>query len=102
MQRKWYENKTLLAILILFVYPIGVIGIWLRNTETPKKILYSILGFMAWCFVFPVTLVIILAIFTSSDNSRYDYEAGNNSMALGDYTQAITYYNYDMLILRYF
>jgi len=92
MQRKWYENKTLLAILILFVYPIGVIGIWLRNTETPKKILYSILGFMAWCFIFPVTLVIILAIFTSSDNSRFDYEAGNGSMEIGDYAQAINYY----------
>ncbi len=92
MQRKWYDNKTLLAILIIFVFPIGVIGIWLRNTETPKKVIYTILGFFAWCFTFPVVLIILLAIFIPSKTNQYHIQDGDAAMKRGDYALAVDFY----------
>ncbi|UZR96050.1 hypothetical protein [Chondrinema litorale] len=91
-QQKWYDNKTLMFFLLLFLFPIGVIGIWLKKTTTQKKIAYSIAGFMGWIFVFPITLVIVVVILSPSKESENYYQFGNEAYNDGKYLEAVNYY----------
>ena len=92
-KQKWYDNRSLMFFLIMFIYPIGVIGIWLRNTTPVKKVVYSVVGFFTWIFVFPITLGIILLIVLPSKDSENNFQYGNEAFNNGEYMQAVNYYN---------
>jgi len=89
-QTKWYQRNGLLLFFILFLYPIGLVGIWLRDTHPVKKLFFSFAGFFAFFFTFTITLVVFAAIFFPTDyyeKGQQAYAAGNYELAVSDFSQ---------------
>lgn len=84
IQKKWYNNKTLL-ILLLFVFPpLGIFGIWKRKgTKDWKKVVYSFFGVISSMFIF----LIIFSFFI--DKNKFSYDTGMRYYKEGKYTEAI-------------
>lgn len=87
--QKWYENKGILAVLILTIFPIGLLGIWLRQTNIVKKIAYSFVGFWGWIFTMFFVFVLWAAIFFENDY----YQLGEEAYREKDYVGAVDYYS---------
>ena len=52
--KKWYDSKTTIILLLVFIHPVGLLGLWLRKkTEIWKKIVISI--------PFPLFMLLIIA-----------------------------------------
>ena len=80
--QKWYHNKTTIVLLLIFLYPIGFMGLLLRSeTKIWKKIVASIPGF----FLF---ILILLAILLPPINY---YELAANEIKSENYLSAYNY-----------
>jgi len=83
-RRHWYDNRTLLFFLILMVYPIGLIGIWSRDSPVVKKMVYSAVGLFGW-FWFCIISIAIFAALLGPDA----YEKGQDAIAEKDWVRAV-------------
>ena len=68
--KRWFDNKPLLIALLFVLPPVGVIGIFKRNSLLWKKLLYTFFALISSLLL----LVLVLAIFNPMDyynNSIY-------------------------------
>lgn len=82
---KWYDSKPLLITLLLILPPLGIVGIFKRNSVTWKKIVYTLGG---------LTMSFFLLIFTIALFYQIDYyKDGNEYFYKGQYDKAVENYN---------
>lgn len=81
---KWYENRTLLLFLLLTVYPIGLIGLWMKRTTVGRKVAFSVAGFFGWIWFCIIALAVTAAI-----TAPGDYEEGVTYMEEKNWQQAV-------------
>lgn len=86
---KWYDSKPLLIILLLILPPLGIIGIFKRNSVTWKKIVYTLIGVTSSIILFFLTVGIIGMIFFPIDY----FKEGNENFYKGQYDKAEENYN---------
>lgn len=86
---KWYDSKPLLIILLLILPPLGIIGIFKRNSVTWKKIIYTLIGVTSSIILFFLTVGIIGLIFFPIDY----FKEGNENFYKGQYDKAVESYN---------
>lgn len=86
---KWYDSKPLLIILLLILPPLGIVGIFKRNSVTWKKIAYTLVGVAMSLFLFLFTIGLIGVIFFPTDY----FKDGNEYFYKGQYDKAIENYN---------
>ena len=77
---KWYNSKPLLIILFFILPPLGIVGIFKRNSATWKKVVYTLGGVIVSLFLFMFTTI----IFFPSDF----YKEGNEFYSNKDYDRA--------------
>lgn len=82
---KWYDSKPLLITLLLILPPLGIVGIFKRNSVTWKKIVYTLGGLTMSFFL----LIFIIALFYQIDY----YKDGNEYFYKGQYDKAVENYN---------
>ncbi len=87
--KKWYDKKGLLVIFLLTIFPIGLIGVWLRDSPIIKKIVYSFIGFWAWLFNMFFLAIVLLIIFVEEKK----FEKGEAAFQRKDYIDAVDYYS---------
>lgn len=81
---KWYNNKVLLIILLFILPPLGIVGIFMRNSVAWKKIVYTLAGIAMSLFLFICTLAFIFP-------TDY-YKQGNEYYAQRNYKKAYEYF----------
>ncbi len=86
---KWYDSKPLLIILLFILPPLGIIGIFKRNSVTWKKIVYTLIGVTSSIILFFLTVGIIGMIFFPIDY----FKEGNENFYKGQYDKAVENYN---------
>lgn len=86
---KWYDSKPLLIILLFILPPLGIVGIFKRNSITWKKIIYTLVGVTSSLFLLFLTVGIIGMIFFPIDY----FKDGNESFYKGQYDKAVENYN---------
>ncbi len=80
--QKWFHNKTTIILLLIFLHPLGLIGLFLRKeTKIWKKIVASIPSF----FFF---LLILIAILVPAVNN---YELAEDEIKKENYLVAYNY-----------
>lgn len=79
--KKWFDNKPLLITFLFILPPVGVFGIFKRNSKLWKKLLYTFFALLSSI----VLLVVILAIFNPIDY----YKSGIENFNSGKYELAI-------------
>lgn len=72
--KKWFNNKPLLIAFLFILPPVGVIGIFKRNSKLWKKLLYTFFALLSSI----VLLVVILATFNPIDYYKSGIENFNN------------------------
>lgn len=82
---KWYDSKPLLIILLFIFPPLGIVGIFKRNSVTWKKIVYALVGVIMSLFLLSCTLALLFPI-------DY-YKEGNNYFHKEQYDKAVENYN---------
>lgn len=88
-ESKWYDSKPLLILLIFILPPLGIVGIFKRNSATWKKIAYTLVGITSSLFLFFLTVGIIGMIFFPMDY----YKEGNEDFYKEQYDKAVENYN---------
>lgn len=86
---KWYDSKPLLIILLIILPPLGIVGIFKRNSVTWKKIVYTLGGITSSIFLLLFTIGLIGVIFFPIDY----FKDGNEYFYKGQYDKAIENYN---------
>lgn len=86
---KWYDSKPLLIILLFILPPLGIVGIFKRNSVTWKKIVYTLGGIISSIFLFLFTIGLIGVIFFPIDY----FKDGNEYFYKGQYDKAVENYN---------
>lgn len=86
---KWYDSKPLLIILLFILPPLGIVGIFKRNSITWKKIIYTLGGITSSLFFLFLTVGIIGVIFFPIDY----FKDGNEYFYKGQYDKAVENYN---------
>ena len=84
-ESKWYDSKPLLILLIFILPPLGIVGIFKRNSATWKKIVYALGGLTMSFFL----LIFTIALFYEIDY----YKDGNEYFYKGQYDKAMENYN---------
>lgn len=82
---KWYNNKPLLIILLFILPPLGIVGIFKRNSVAWKKIIYTLGALTMSSFL----LIFTIALFYEIDY----YKDGNEYFYKGQYDKAMESYN---------
>lgn len=83
-QKKWYNNKLILILLFFILPPLGIYGIWKReSTKDLKKVIYTILGALSSL----VLLFVIISFFM--DSNKMYYENGESELIKENYSEAI-------------
>lgn len=82
---KWYDSKPLLIILLLILPPLGIVGIFKRNSVTWKKIVYTLGGLTMSFFLLIFTIALFYEINYYKDGNEYFYK--------GQYDKAVENYN---------
>lgn len=72
--KKWFDNKPLLIALLFVLPPVGVIGIFKRNSLLWKKLLYTFFALISSLLL----LVLVLAIFNPMDYYKSGIDNFNN------------------------
>lgn len=78
---KWFNNKLLLIALLFILPPVGVFGIFKRNSKIWKKLLYTFFSLISSLVLFIITI----AIFNPIDY----YKSGVDNFNDGNYELAI-------------
>lgn len=86
---KWYDSKPLLVIFLFILPPLGIVGIFKRNSVTWKKIVYTLGGITSSLFLLFLTVGIISMIFFPIDY----FKEGNENFYKGQYDKAVENYN---------
>lgn len=89
-ESRWYENKILLLFSLLFIYPVGLIFLWIRETSTVKKVFFTVVGGFAALFTTTFTFGILFAIFHTTDYyalGMQDFESKFYSQAVHEFSQ---------------
>ncbi len=81
---KWYESKALLILLLFVLPPLGIIGIFKRNSVIWKKIAYILVGMGMSLFL----LLCTIGLFYDVDY----YKEGNKYYTQRNYTKAYEYF----------
>ncbi len=83
-QKKWYNNKLILILLFFILPPVGIYGIWKReSTKDLKKVIYTILGALS-----SLVLLFVIISFFMDCNKMY-YENGESELIKENYSEAI-------------
>ncbi|MEN9919812.1 MAG: hypothetical protein RL662_2248 [Bacteroidota bacterium] len=82
---KWYDSKPLLIILLFVLPPLGIVGIFKRNSATWKKIVYTLVGIAISLCLLICTLALIFPV-------DY-YKEGNEYYNQKNYTRAYEYFS---------
>lgn len=85
---KWYNSKPLLIILLFILPFLGIVGIFMRNSITWKKIIYTLVGVISSLFLLFLTVGIIGVIFFPIDY----YKDGNEYYTQRNYKKAYEYF----------
>lgn len=85
LQKRWYNNKPLIIILLFLLPPMGVAGIFKRNTQLWKKLFYTFCAIISSFILFVITV----AIFNPVDY----FEDANGYYRDKEYVKAIEYYS---------
>lgn len=72
--KKWFDNKPLLIVLLFVLPPVGVIGIFKRNSLLWKKLLYTFFALISSLLL----LVLVLAISNPMDYYKSGIDNFNN------------------------
>lgn len=86
---KWYDSKPLLIILLFILPPLGIVGIFKRNSVAWKKIVYTLGGITSSIFLFLFTIGLIGVVFFPIDY----FKDGNEYFYKGQYDKAVENYN---------
>jgi tetratricopeptide (TPR) repeat protein len=78
---KWYNNKALLIILLFIFPPVGIYGIFQRNSKLWKKLVYLFCALFMSLILFGIVIAILFPV-------NY-YEEGNTLLNRGEYKEAI-------------
>jgi|GEM_PF-2009401 len=82
-QSKWYDNTIIIVLLLFFFPPLGIYGMFKRNSDAWKKVVYLFAGLGIFFFQIIFLIGIIIAL-----NMDY-YENGNEYYEKGEYELAL-------------
>ncbi len=83
-KREWYEKKRILIPLLFLLPPVGIYGIFKKDTDKWKKVVYTLIGVFMTIYLISLLLLLILP--------NMDYSNGNKLYELGNYEKAIFEY----------
>lgn len=78
---KWYNNKVILIILLFIFPPVGIYGIFQRDSKLWKKLAYLFCALFMSLILFGIAIAILFPV-------NY-YEEGNTLLNRGEYKEAI-------------
>lgn len=81
---KWYQKKWLLILLLFIIPPVGIIGVFLRDTKIWKRIVYTLLGVFMSFYLLAVLLLLVTPNVGYLDGNRL-YEQGKYSEAISEF-----------------